>query len=349
MFFGSDNSSPAHPNVLNALINANNGYTSGYGNEEAMFNITKKIRTLFEAPNASVYLVATGTAANSLALATITKPWETIFCHKHSHIEEDECGAPEFYTNGAKLTLIDGPHAKMCPKKLSEAIKYYHQKEVHNIQNGSLSITNVTEFGTIYSLDEMQKLTEIAKINGLKTHLDGARFANALIALDCTPAELTWKSGIDVVSFGGTKNGCMGVEAVIFFNQELAWEFELRRKRGGHLFSKHRFLSAQMEGYLDGDLWIDLAKKANNSCQKLLKKLQGVTGIEIIHPPQGNLIFATITKNMHDKLIAKGAKYNFWEPQIISYKTSSSDIKIRLACSWSTSDLEIDQLIKLFN
>ena len=349
MFFGSDNSSPAHPNVLNALVNANNGYTSGYGNEEAMFNITKKIRTLFEAPNASVYLVATGTAANSLALATITKPWETIFCHKNSHIEEDECGAPEFYTNGAKLTLIDGPNAKMCPYKLNEAIKYYYQKEVHNIQNGSLSITNVTEFGTIYSLDEMQKLTEIAKINGLKTHLDGARFANAMVALDCSPAELTWKSGIDVVSFGGTKNGCMGVEAVIFFNQELAWEFELRRKRGGHLFSKHRFLSAQMEGYLDGDLWIDLAKKANNSCQKLLKKLQDVTGIEIIHPPQGNLIFATITKSMHDKLIARGAKYNFWEPQIKSSKTSSSDIKIRLACSWSTSDLEIDKLVKSFN
>ena len=349
MYFGSDNSSPAHPSILNALIAANDGYTSGYGNEEAMNNVTKKLRDLFEAPNASVYLVTTGTAANSLALATLTKPWETIFCHRHSHIEEDECGAPEFYTNGAKLTLVDGKNAKICPKNLLDAINLYSQKEVHNIQNGSLSITNVTEFGTIYSLDEMKTLTDIAKAHNLKTHLDGARFANAMIALDCTPAELTWKSGIDVVSFGATKNGCLGVEAVVFFNPEMAWEFELRRKRGGHLLSKHRMLSAQMQGYLKDDLWIVLARKANSECQKLFSKIEKNPNIKIIHPPEANLIFATIPTKLHDKLMSNGARYNHWSSQMSPLDVPENETKIRLACSWCTTELEINKLLELFN
>jgi len=349
MFFGSDNSSPAHPSILDALVDANKGYTSGYGHEDAMHNVTKKIQDLFEAPNASVYLVATGTAANSLALATITKPWETIFCHKHSHIEEDECGAPEFYTNGAKLTLVDGQDAKISPKSLYEAINFYSNKEVHNIQNGSLSITNVTEFGTVYSLKEIQELTNIAKSNGLKTHLDGARFSNAMVALECTPAQLTWKSGIDVVSFGGTKNGCLAVEAVIFFDPRMAWEFELRRKRGGHLVSKHRTLSAQMEGYLKNDLWIKLAKQANSECQNLLAELKEIPNVEILHPTQANLIFALIPEKLHTTLSAKGAKYNFWTNQMLPNDVPKDKIKIRLACSWSTTKSEIDHLLELLS
>jgi len=349
MFFASDNSSPAHPNVMEALVNANKGYTSGYGDEEAMDGVRKNIRELFEAPDAAVYLVATGTAANALALATLTKPWETIFCHRNSHIEEDECGAPEFYTHGSKLTLVDGSDAMMTPDNLQTAIDYTGRIGVHNVQRGSLSITNVTEFGTVYSLEKIQSLTKQAHKSGIKTHLDGARFANAMVALDCTPAQLTWKSGIDVVSFGGTKNGCLGVEAVIFFDPQMAWEFELRRKRGGHLFSKHRVLSAQMEGYLADDLWINLARQANQAGQKLAAKLSKFSEVEFIHPTHANLIFASWSRATHDKLAAKGAKYNFWPADPTSTGSAEEKLSARLACSWSTTDTEINQLLSCFS
>ncbi|MDB3966026.1 beta-eliminating lyase-related protein, partial [Amylibacter sp.] len=168
-------------------------------------------------------------------------------------------------------------------------------------------------------------------------------------ALDCTPAELTWKSGIDVVSFGATKNGCLGVEAVVFFDPEMAWEFELRRKRGGHLLSKHRMLSAQMEGYLKDDLWIDLARKANSECQKLLSQIEKNPNIKIIHPPEANLIFATIPTKLHDKLIFNGARYNHWSRQMSPLDVPENETKIRLACSWCTTGLEINKLLELFN
>ena len=248
MFFASDNGAAAHPNILAAVEKANSGFSPAYGNDQIMEAVTQNIREIFEAPDAAVYLVATGTAANALALACITEPWQTIFCHRVSHVEEDECGAPEFYTGGAKLTLIDGAHAKMNANSLAEAIRMTGRTGVHNVQRGALTLTQATENGTVYSLSEIKALTKLAKDAGLKSHMDGARFANALVALGCTPAEMTWKAGIDILSFGGTKNGCMGVEAVVIFDPEKAWEFELRRKRGGHLFSKHRVLAAQM-GY----------------------------------------------------------------------------------------------------
>ena len=191
MFFPSDTATPAHPAIMDALMAANTGYTSGYGAEDAMASVQQTIRGLFEAPNAAVYLVSTGTAANALALATLTKPWETIFCHRNAHIEEDECGAPEFFSNGAKLTLVEGPDAMMTPDSLQAAIDYTARLGVHNVQHGSMSITNVTEVGTVYSLDEIRALTKIARAGDVKTHLDGARFANATLALDCTRADLT--------------------------------------------------------------------------------------------------------------------------------------------------------------
>jgi threonine aldolase len=348
MFFTSDNAAPAHPAIMDAMLSANTGYTSGYGAEDAMASVQQSIRDLFEAPNAAVYLVSTGTAANALALATITKPWETIFCHRNAHIEEDECGAPEFYANGAKLTLVDGPDAMMTPENLQAAIEYTGRLGVHNVQRGSLSITNVTEVGTVYSLEQIQTLTKIAHTGGVKTHLDGARFANAMVALNCTPAELTWKSGIDCVSFGGTKNGCLGVEAVIFFNPDMAWEFELRRKRGGHLLSKHRMLSAQMQGYLADNLWIDLAKQANTAGKKLATGLANTTEAEFVHPTHANMIFAKWTRATHDKLAAQGSNYYYWPANPTPTGPADEKLSARLVCNWSTTDAEIDQFLGNF-
>lgn len=348
MFFTSDNASPAHPAIMDALMAANTGYTSGYGAEDAMASVQQTIRGLFEAPNAAVYLVSTGTAANALALATLTKPWETIFCHRNAHIEEDECGAPEFFSNGAKLTLVEGPDAMMTPDSLQAAIDYTARLGVHNVQHGSMSITNVTEVGTVYSLDEIRALTKIARAGDVKTHLDGARFANAMMALDCTPAELTWKSGIDAVSFGGTKNGCLGVEAVIFFDPEMAWEFELRRKRGGHLISKHRMLSAQMQGYLADDLWIDLAKQANAAGQRLANGLAQISEVEFMHPSHANMVFAKWTRDTHDKLAAQGSKYYYWPADPAPTGPADEKLSARLVCNWSTTDAEIDQFLGNF-
>tara|TARA_R110002096_G_scaffold74746_5_gene176972 strand:+ start:2719 stop:3768 length:1050 start_codon:yes stop_codon:yes gene_type:complete len=348
MSFASDNGAPAHPAVMDAMLRANTGYTSGYGAEDDMQQVQQTIRDLFEAPNAAVYLVSTGTAANALALATMTKPWETIFCHRNAHIEEDECGAPEFYTNGAKLTLVEGADAMMTPENLQSAIEYTGRLGVHNVQRGSLSITNVTEVGTVYSLDQIRALTKIARTGGVKTHLDGARFANAMVALNCTPAEMTWKSGVDAVSFGGTKNGCLGVEAVIFFDPEMAWEFELRRKRGGHLLSKHRLLSSQMQGYLADDLWIDLAKRANAMGAKLADGLSQTNDFEFMHPRHANMVFGRWPRATHDKLQASASKYYFWPADPAPKGPADEILSARLVCSWSTTDTEIDQFLGYF-
>jgi threonine aldolase len=227
-----------------------------------MGRVTARLREIFEAPEAAVHLVATGTAANALALACVAPPWGAIFCHREAHVAEDECGAPEFYTGGAKLVLVDGAHGRIDPDGLAAALGSATPRGVHNVQNAALTLTNATEAGTVYGPDEVAALADIAARHGMPVHLDGARFANAVAHLGCTPAELTWKAGVDALSFGGTKNGLIGVEAVILFDPARSWEFELRRKRGGHLLSKHRYLSAQMEACLADDLWRDLGAPA---------------------------------------------------------------------------------------
>lgn len=347
MNFASDNAGPMHPKVLEALIAANEGYEMPYGNDTIMPEVRDHIRTTFEAPDAAVYLVATGTAANALALATYTNSWDTIFAHRVAHVEEDECGAPEFYANGAKLTLVEGKGAKMDPDGLRHAIMHTGDKGVHGVQRGPVTITQATEVGTLYSLDEIKAITAIATKFNLKTHLDGARFANACAALDCTPAEMTWKSGIDMVSFGGTKNGCAGVEAVIFFDPEKAWEFELRRKRGAHLFSKHRYLSAQMKAYVTDDLWLELGAKANANCACLVAGLETIEGAQIPDRPQANMVFAHLPRASHRRAMGAGAKYYLF-PFDASLDGPDDDlIRCRMVCDWHKSNAEIDQLISL--
>ena len=347
MFFASDNGAAAHPKILDALLKTNSGYRSAYGADAEMEAAQNEIRRIFEAPQAAVYLVATGTAANALSLACITEPWQTIYCHRNAHIEEDECGAPEFFTNGAKLTLLDGDHAKIDPSALINAIEFTARAGVHNVQRGALSITQATENGTIYSLDEIKALTDIAKKTGLNSHLDGARFANAMVALGCTPAEMTWKAGIDVVSFGATKNGCMGVEAVILFDPDLAWEFELRRKRGGHLFSKHRFLSAQMNAYLKDGLWLDLARHANSMAETLETGLQGLNTFRLDHPRGANMVFASFPRAAHARAQDAGAYYYHWPMDQSLEGDPDALISCRLVCSWQTQVKDIDEFTAL--
>ena len=343
MFFASDNTGPVHPEIMAALNAANEGYAMGYGADALMTRVRDRIRAEFEAPEAAVYLVATGTAANSLALATLSNPWETIFCAPVAHIHEDECNAPEFYSGGAKLTLV-GADDKMTPDALRAAIAAEETRGVHGPQRGPVSITNVTERGTVYSVSEVAALCAVAKEHGLPVHMDGARFANALVATNASPAEMTWRAGVDALSFGGTKNGCMGVEAVVFFDPAKAWEFELRRKRGAHLFSKHRYLSAQMAAYLEGDLWLRLARQANAGAATLAEGLEAA-GAGFAWAPQANMIFPTFPRRAHQALHAAGAQYYVWEGALEGDDPEEA-LTARLVCDWSVSDEGIARFLE---
>ncbi len=347
MYFASDNSSGAHPKVLKALEKANAGYMGSYGADPIMDEVRARIREIFEAPEAAVYLVATGSTANALSLATFCPPWGAIYCHRLSHIEIDECGAPEFYTGGAKLRLVDGDHAKMTPESLRGAIETTPEGDVHSVQRGMVSITNVTEMGAVYSANELAELAGIAKGYGLPVHFDGARFSNALVASNATPADLTWRAGVDVLSFGGTKNGLLGVEAVVFFDPEKAWEFELRRKRGGHLFSKHRFLSAQMQAYLEDDLWLSMARDANRVAARLSEGIAAVPGSTILHPTDANMVFAAWPRALHKAARAGGAHYNFSPFNLSLEGPDNEALPARLVCSWCTTDEDVDRFLAL--
>lgn len=346
MQFASDNAGPVHPDVVAALAAANHGHVASYGADPLMDAVRARIREVFDAPEAAVYLVATGTAANSLILGCLAQPWQSVFCARHAHIQEDECGAPEFFTGGAKLTMVDGPSGKMDPDALHAAIAGEETRGVHGVQRGPVSITQATEAGTIYSLDELRALTAVARQFGLPVHMDGARFANALVRLGCTPAEMTWKSGIDALSFGGTKNGLMGVEAVILFDPAKAWEFELRRKRGAHLFSKHRYLSAQMAAYLKDGLWLDLAARANRAADRLAAGL-AAKGIAPTHPVQANMIFAPWPRATHQTLFDAGAQYYLWSGTLEG-DAPSELLTARLVCDWSTPDTAVDEFAAHF-
>ena len=345
MFFASDNAGPVHPKVMDAMVQANTGYRPGYGADAEMVAVTLQIRDIFEAPNAAVYLVATGTAANSILLATMANPWDTIFCTPMAHIHQDECNAPEFYS-GAKLTAVPAIDAKMTPETLRTAISAEGTRGVHGQQRGPVSITQVTEMGTIHTVDELKALSEVAHEFDCKVHLDGARFTNALVTLGCTAAEMTWKAGIDAVSFGGTKNGLMGVEACVIFDPKLAWEFELRRKRGGHLFSKHRYLSAQMQAYLTDDLWLTLAGLANARCVQLTAGLRGSNLMTFVQEPEANMIFARFPRHLHQKLFRNGAVYyamdgdpNNGDPDEL--------LMARFVTDWSITAEDVDQFLSI--
>ena len=335
MFFASDNGATVAPEVMAAMMAANAAPSLSYGGDDATARLTPIIRETFEAPEAEVFLLTTGTAANSLALATLTPPWSTIFCHRHAHIAEDECNAPEFFTGGAKLTLIDGAHGRMTPQALASAIEGAGGS-VHGAQRGALSLTNVTEAGTVYSTADITALAAVAKGHGLPVHLDGARFANALATTGATPAEMTWRAGVDCLSLGGTKNGLMAAEAVVFFDPAKAWEFQLRRKRGGHLGSKLRYVAAQFEAWFADDLWLKLAASANAKAARLAAGLAD-QGAAILHPVEANMIFARLPASAHKRAAEAGAVYYRMDERLC-----------RLVTGWDTPETDIDALLTTF-
>lgn len=347
MEFASDNTSGAAPKVLAAVNAANAGYASSYGADPIMAQVTSLIRTAFEAPEASVYLVTTGTAANALSLSLYGPPWGAIYCHAEAHVEADECGAPEFYVGGGRTALVEGLHGKMTSETLRDRMARTPQGGVHHIQHGMLSLTNLTEAGTLYRPSEVHALTQIAHAAGISAHMDGARFANALVAAGCTPAEMTWKAGVDILSFGGTKNGCMGVEAVVIFDPAKAWEFELRRKRGAHLMSKHRFLSAQMLAYLQDGYWLELATHSNRMAARLSAGLASLPGAELVHPCQGNIVFARFARALHQKATAAGGHYYLWPFDQSLEGPEAEPLSARFVCSWSTTEADVDGFLAL--
>ncbi|WP_425039122.1 threonine aldolase family protein [Primorskyibacter sp. S187A] len=343
MHFASDNTGPAHPSVMQAMMEANEGYMLPYGADPVMAEVTERLRATFEAPEAAVYLVATGTSANALALATLCEPWQTIFCSRLAHIQEDECNAPEFFTGGAKLTLV-GQGDKMSVSELRRAISGEETRGVHGPQRGAVGLTNVTERGQLYSLEDIRALGGLAKEFALPVHLDGARFANAIAATNASPAEMTWRAGVDAVSFGGTKNGLLGVEAVIFFDPGHAQQFEYRRKRAGHLFSKHRYLSAQMLAYLRDDLWRNLGAQANAKAAYLVAALECLPDVHFDTVPQANMVFCSFPRHLHQRLHAVGAAYNIWSGTL-SGEDPDELLEARLVCDWSISHELIDRFV----
>lgn len=344
MNFASDNTGPAHPKVIEAIVRANEGYAMPYGADDFMTSVREKLRKTFEAPEASVHLVATGTAANSLILATLAQPWQTVFCSQVAHVHEDECAAPEFFTGGSKLTLVECEAGKMSAEGLRTSISSEGNRGVHGPQRGPVTITQATEKGTLYSISEIKALTEVAQSFDLPVHMDGARFANAVAALGVSPAEMTWKSGVDAISFGGTKNGLLGVEAVIFFDPSKSWEFELRRKRGAHLFSKNRFLAAQMNAALEGDLWLEMARLANTATARLVRGLKQIPHVNFLFEPEANIIFAEWPRHCHKRLFEAGAQY-----YAMGDLEGPEDemLAARLVTDWSASEENIDRFIEL--
>lgn len=340
MHFASDNAGPAHPKVLEAIAQANEGYALGYGADAIMDDVRGQLQDLFQAPDAAVHLVVNGTTANSLILATLAQPTDTVFCADVAHIEMDEGNAPEFFTGGAKLTLVSSDNAKITPQALATAIETQGNRGVHGPQRGPVSLTQATEEGSIYSLPELAALTKTAQSYGLKSHLDGARFANAMQRLGCTAAQMG--AGFDAISFGGTKNGLMGVEACILRDPDLGWPFELRRKRAGHLLSKHRYLSAQMLAYLKDDLWIEMAAAANAMSDRLLTGLRA-QGADIIGTPESNLFFARLPRRTHQRAKDGGAVYYV----DIGEGDPDEPVTGRFVTNWATTEKDVDQFLSL--
>ncbi|MDA9663062.1 low specificity L-threonine aldolase [bacterium] len=331
--FASDNVAGACPEVLDAIIKANDGDSTPYGNDQISTELQDKFSEIFE-KEVIVFPTASGTAANALALATMTPSFGNVYCHKLSHINTDECGAPEFYTGGGKLVTLEGINGKITAEELDQAIS--GKGIVHHTQPSSVSITQVCETGEVYQLDEIKKISEVTHKHNLSIHMDGARFANALVSLNATPAEMTWKSGIDVLSFGATKNGCIAAEAIIFFKKDLVGNVAFLMKRAGHLLSKMRFVSAQLDAYISNDVWLRNAKHANKMGKKLSNGLKDHSDINLAYPTEANEVFATFPRNKIDHLNSEGYQINEdeWDGKAV-----------RLVTAWNTQDSEVDHLL----
>ncbi len=337
MNFASDNVTGISPEIMAALSAANEGTAIPYGQDEYTQRLETQFNELFETA-VTIFPVATGSAANALALSVMTPPYGAIYCHAESHINLDECGAPEFYTGGAKLVTLPGVDGKIQSPDLAAVLSRSGAGIVHHVQPATVSITQATEAGTVYSPDEIHAISELTQSHGLHLHMDGARFANAVVSLGCSPAELTWRAGVDVLSFGATKNGAMAAEAVVFFNESLAKTFGYRRKRSGHLFSKMRFLSAQLEGYIKEDLWLRNADHANSMARKLAKGLVELPGVKLCQSVEVNEIFIQLPEAVIQSLLADGFQFYRWEGE-------NSTI-VRLVTAFNTQEGDVSAFVE---
>ena len=338
MHFASDNTAGVHPQIMDALVRANEGVKPSYGADELTAEFESRLKDIFET-DLAVFPVATGTAANCLALQSLAPPWGAIYCYDHSHIFDDECCGPEFYTGGAKLFPVAAESGRLTVEGLKVGLGRFKAGFAHNPQPAAISLTQCTEWGAVYAPERIAALAELARAHGCRVHMDGARFANALVSLDVSPAEMTWKAGVDVLSFGATKNGAMGAEAVVFFDTALAQDFLYRRKRAGHLFSKMRYLSAQLVAYLDGDLWLKNARHANRAAARLKDGLSRINSVAFAHPVEANELFVTLPEGAGDRLRAEGASF---------YEMETGDGPVaRLVTSFATGDDEVDRFIEI--
>ncbi|MEI9415326.1 threonine aldolase family protein [Mesorhizobium sp. Cs1321R2N1] len=310
--FNSDNGAPVCDQVMSALLSCNQGTETAYGADRFTAKLAPTYSEFFER-EAFVFPVATGTAGNGLALGAITPPYGTIFCHESAHIVTTEGGAPEFYSGGGRMTLLRGKHNKITPTDLDKSLRKHGIGNVHHMAASAISLTQATEAGVVYERDELTELAEIAHKAGLKVHLDGARISNAIARLGVTPAEITWKAGIDILTFGTTKNGTMNAEAVITFDRETACILGFMHKRAGHLFSKTRFMSAQLISYLENDLWRSNAIQANRNASRIETALKRCEGVTFAHPVQINEVFVILPPRLSRALREKGINLRSWE------------------------------------
>lgn len=336
MNFASDNTAGISAAIAAAILNHSGGTAMPYGNDELTHTLQQRFNEFFET-EVTMFPVVTGSAANALALSVLAPPYGAIYCHRNSHINMDECGAPEFFTHGAKLVCLEGTQGKINAEELARWLDRAEPGVVHSVQPAAVSITQATEAGTVYTLEEIQAIAEVTHHHGLYLHMDGARFANAVVSLGCSPAAMTWQTGVDVLSFGATKNGALAAEAVVFFQPELVQDFAFRRKRGGHLLSKMRFLSAQLLAYLEHDLWRRNAEQANGLARRLAAGLVEVPGVTLAYPVQANELFVHLPQPVLQELTKAGFTFYPWQGE--------NETLVRLVTSFDTAVEAVDQLV----
>ncbi|WP_332697066.1 threonine aldolase family protein [Bosea sp. (in: a-proteobacteria)] len=346
MNFISDNLAGASAPVLQAMVAANDGLAAAYGNDAWTKRVESLFAELFER-EVAVFLVASGTAANALALASLVRPWGAVLSHHESHVADDECGAPEFFADGAKIVGLPGAGNKLQPETVARQLARMRPDSLHQVQAQALSITQATECGLVYQPDEVAALKAAIAPRGLKLHMDGARFANAVARLRCTPAEITWQAGVDVLSFGGTKNGAWAAEAVVFFDPAAAAEAPWRRKRAGHTLSKGRLIGAQFEGLLANGHWLDLADHANAMAARLARGIAALGKVRLAWPCEANEVFLVLPEAMREHLKARGVQFLAWSESALpeGQGLAPGEIVGRFVCSFATRAEEVEQLV----
>jgi threonine aldolase len=345
MNFASDNTAGMAPGVVDAIVRANDGYALGYGNDDVTRAIERRFAEIFER-DVAVFLVATGTAANAMALAHVTPPWGAVLCHTESHIMTDECGAPEFFGGGIRLVGLPGVGCKLSSDTVKGALARGEWGGPHHLSPRAISLTQASEAGTIYRIEELTSLCDAVHAGGLAVHMDGARLANALVRLGATPAEASWKAGVDVLSFGATKGGAMAAEAIVFFDRARASGMAERRKRGGHLLSKHRFLAAQFDAFFVDDYWLKLARHANAMADRLADGLRAA-GLEPVWPVEANLVFVVLPRTLEARLKAAGAQYYVRHSESLpaGQEIGKDACLVRLVASFATRAQDVDNFL----